>query len=162
MHETVAIRRLRRTLVIHRIVQLLLCVLLIYMALHFQQLFQARGTPQVFRNSLIATLLIQLAIFFPLRHFAAGEARRELAAATSADAGQQKQLRQQRLFGDTLKGAVFLGFAAFILMAPPATFVLSTAFFCFIVTVITYLQCFSFALRRSLSGEQAPPSRQRS
>jgi len=153
MYETVAIRRLHRTLLIHRLVQIMLTVLLVYMALHFQQLFLAKGTPQIFRNSLLATLLLQFALFFPLRRFAGNEARRELAAAVQAPIDQQKQLRQQRLIGDTLKGAVFLGFAAFILMAPPATFVLSTAFFCFIVTVITYLQCFNFAVRRGLAGQ---------
>jgi hypothetical protein len=163
MYETLAITRLHRTLLIHRMVQLLLCALLIYMALHFQQLFLAKGAPQVFRNSLLATLLLQFALFFPLRRFAGQEARREVAAAaTAATVDQLKQLRQQRLIGDTLKGAVFLGFTAFILMAPPATFVLSTAFFCFIVTVITYLQCFNFALRRALTAgplpESAPPS----
>jgi len=157
MPDHVALVRLRRTLLIHRIVQVALCVLLIYMALHFQQLFQAKGTPQVFRNSLLTTLLVQFALFFPLRHFAANEARRELAvAAAGGDVERHKQLRQQRLIGDTLKGAVFLGFAAFILLAPPATFVLSTAFFSFIVTVITYLQCFNFAVRRGLSGQ--PPA----
>jgi hypothetical protein len=154
MYESVAIRRLHRSLQIHRIVQFLLCVLLIYMALHFQQLFLAKGTPHIFRNSLLATLLLQFGLFFPLRRFAGNEARRELAAAAvQATPEQQKQLRQQRLFGDTLKGAVFLGFTAFILMAPPATFILSTAFFCFIVTVITYLQCFSYAIRRRLSAQ---------
>ena len=154
MYETVVIRRLHRTLLIYRIVQIMLTVLLVYMALHFQQLFLDKGTPHIFRNSLLATLLLQFVLFFPLRRFAGNEARRELAAAAAqATTEQQKQLRQQRLIGDTLKGAVFLGFAAFILMAPPATFVLSTAFFCFIVTVITYLQCFNFAVKRGLAGQ---------
>lgn len=154
MYESVAIRRLRRTLLIYRIVQILLCVLLIYMALHFQQLFAAKGMPHVFRNSLLATLLLQFGLFFPLRRFAEKEARRELAAAaTQATAEEQKQLRHQRLFSDTLKGAVFLGFSAFILIAPPVTFVLGTAFFCFIVTVVTYLQCFNFVVRRELGNK---------
>lgn len=157
MTEPVGIRRLRRTLLIHRVVQVVLCALLIYMALHFQQLFTAKGEAHIFRNSLLATLLVQFAIFFPLRGFAAKEARRDFAAAApDAAIEQQKLLRQQRLIGDTLKGAVFLGFAAFILMAPPATFVLSTAFFCFNVTVITYLQCFNFAIRKELDGATKP------
>ena len=156
MYETVAIRRLQRTLLIHRVVQLLLCALLIYMALHFQQLFLAKGEPQIFRNSLIATLLIEFVLFFPLRRFASNEAQREFAAAAAqVTVEQQKRLRQQRLLGDTLKGAVFLGYTAFILISPPATFVLSTAFFCFIVTVITYLQCFSFAVHKGLASRAA-------
>jgi hypothetical protein len=157
MPENVALLRLRRTLLIHRIVQVALCVLLVYMALHFQQLFHAKGMPQVFRNSLLATLLLQVVLFFPLRRFADNEARRELAVvAAGSDADRHKQLRQQRLIGDTLKGAVFLGFATFIIIAPPATFVLSTAFFCFIVTVVTYLQCFNFSVRRGLADQ--PPA----
>lgn len=156
MHDNVAFLRLRRTLLIHRIVQVILCVLLVYMALHFQQLFHAQGMPQVFRNSLLATLLLQFALFFPLRRFASKEAQRELAVVEAgADVERHKQLRQQRLIGDTLKGAVFLGFATFIMIAPPATFVLSTAFFCFIVTVVTYLQCFNFSVRRGLAGRPA-------
>lgn len=152
MNETVAIRRLRHTLLIHRIVQIVLIALLIYMALHFQQLFQAKGLPHIFRNSLIATLVLQFALFFPLRRFANSEARRELATASAqTNAEQQKALRQQRLFSDIVKGAIFLGFATFIMMAPTATFVLSTAFFCFMVTIITYLQCFNFAMRRELA-----------
>ena len=154
MYATVAIRRLRRNLLIHRIVQIMLTVLLVYMALHFQQLFLAKGTPHIFRNSLLATLLLQFVLFLPLRRCAGNEAKRELAAAAGqTTAEQQKQLRQQRLISDTLKGAVFIGFTAFILVAPPATFVLSTAFFCAIVTVITYLQCFNFAVRHNLSKQ---------
>jgi hypothetical protein len=156
MPDNIALLRLRRTLLIHRVVQVVLCVLLVYMALHFQQLFLAKGMPQVFRNSLLATLLLQVVLFFPLRRFASNEARRELAVvAAGSDADRHKQLRQQRLIGDTLKGAVFLGFATFIMIAPPATFVLSTAFFCFIVTVVTYLQCFNFSVRRGLAGQPA-------
>jgi len=155
MYEPIAVRRLQRTLLIHRIMQILLCILLIYMALHFQQLFLARGMPQVFRNSLLTTLLLQFIVFLPLHRFANREARRALAAAArQVTAEQQRQLRQQRLFGDILKGAVFLGFAVFIIIAPPATVVLSTAFFCFIVTVVTYLQCFNYSVRRGLV---APP-----
>lgn len=151
MYESVGRQRLKRSILIHRTVQVLLCILLVYMALHFQQLFTTKGTPHIFRNSLLATLLIQLALFLPLRRFARNEASREVAAESAhADATQLKQLRQQRLISDTIKGAVFLGFAAFILLAPPATFVLSTAFFSFIVTVITYLQCCNFAVRAEL------------
>ena len=156
MNETTGIRRMKRTLLIHRIVQVLLCLLLIYMALHFQQLFAEKGLPHVFLNSLLATLLVQFLIFFPLRHFAGMEARRDVAAATTpADSEQQKHWRRQRLFSDTIKGAVFLGFTTFIMLAPPFTFILSTAFFSFIVTVITYLQCYNFAIR----GEFTSPSR---
>lgn len=154
MYAIVALRRLRRAVLIYRVVQLLFCILLIFMALHFQQLFAEKGLPHVFRNSLLVTLLLQFMLFFPLRRFADKEARRELAAASAqTTAEQQKQLRQQRLLADVIKGAVFLGFTTFIMMAPPVTFVLSTALFCFIVTVLTYLQCFNFVVRRELGNQ---------
>ena len=47
-------KRLQHLIVIHRVVQIFLLGLLLYMAYHFQQLFLAKGMPQVFRNSIIA------------------------------------------------------------------------------------------------------------
>jgi hypothetical protein len=147
-------RRIRKTLIIHRIVQIVLIALLLYMALHFQQTFQAKyGNLRPFYNSLIATLLIQVALFFPIRKFADKEANRELGAAAKVTLtiDEQKQLRTQRLFSDFIKASVFIFFAAFILIAPPAGFVLSTTFFCCIGTVVSYLQNFNFAVRRQLN-----------
>jgi hypothetical protein len=154
MTETIGMRRIRKTLIIHRIVQAVLIVLLLYMALHFQQTFQAKhGNLKPFYNSLIATLLVQVVLFFPIRKFADKEAKRELGAAAkdTLSAEEQKQLRTQRLFSDFIKASVFIFFVAFILIAPPAGFVLSTTFFCCIGTVLSYLQNFNFAVRRQLN-----------
>jgi hypothetical protein len=136
-------------------VQIVLIALLLYMALHFQQTFQAKyGNLKPFYNSLIATLLIQVALFFPIRKFADKEASRELGAAAKGtlSVDEQKQLRTQRLFSDFIKASVFIFFVAFILIAPPAGFVLSTTFFCCIGTVVSYLQNFNFAVRRQLKS----------
>ena len=151
--DSVGMRHIRKTLIIHRIAQIVLIALLLYMALHFQQTFQSKhGNLKPFYNSLIATLLVQVMLFFPVRKFADQEAKRELGAAAKGQLSidEQKQLRTQRLFSDFIKASVFIFFATFILIAPPAGFVLSTTFFCCIGTVLSYLQSFNFAVRRQI------------
>jgi hypothetical protein len=152
--ETAGMRRIRNTLIIHRIVVIVLIALLLYMTLYFQHTFQAKnGNLRPFYNSLIATLLIQVALFFPIRKFADQQANRELGAATKGTLtiDEQKQLHTQRLFSDFIKASVFIFFAVFIIIAPPAGFVLSTTFFCCIGTVVSYLQNFNFAVRRLIT-----------
>ena len=153
MTEPVGLRGFRKALIIHRIVQIVLIVLLLYMTLHFQQTFQAKhGNLKPFYNSLIATLLVQAMLFIPIRKFADKEANRELDAAAKGPLSidEQRQLRTQRLFSDFIKASVFIFFATFTLIAPPAGFVLSTTFFCCIGTVLSYLQSFNFAVRRQI------------
>jgi hypothetical protein len=145
--------RIRRMLVIHLVVQLFLLGLLLYMAFHFQALFRAKGMPQVFLNSIIASLVLELLAFYPVNRFAAAEARREIAAEAGTLSPDGRQgLRHQRLFSDFGKATAFLAFAVFIALAPPATFVMSTAFFGFIFIILTYLQCFDYAARRTMKG----------
>ena len=155
MTETDCMRRIRKTLIIHRIVQIVLIALLLYMTLHFLQMFEAKdGNLKPFFNSLIATLLVQVALFFPIRKFADKEAIRELGAAVESmlTGDEQRQLRTQRLFSDLIKASVFIFFAIFIFTTPPAGFVLSTTYFCCIGTVLSYLQNFNFAARRRIAG----------
>jgi hypothetical protein len=105
------------------------------------------------------TVLIQVALFFPIRKFAENEARRELGVATrdTLTIDEQKQLRNQRLLSDFVKASVFIFFVVFILMLKEeATFVHSTAFFCCIGTILSYLQNFNFAVRRQLAGGGTP------
>lgn len=156
MTEPLGIRRLRRTLVIHRLVQVVLIALLLYMALLFQGRFQEKyASLRPFYTSLALTVLIQVGLFFPVRRFAEGEARRELGAARQepSTAEAQKQLRSQRLLADFIKASVFIFFVAFILMLKEqATVFQSTAFFCCIGTVLSYLQNFNHAIRRQLGS----------
>jgi hypothetical protein len=153
MPPTVAYPRTRRLLAIHLVVQLFLLVLLVYMALRFQGIFQQRGTPRIFTNSIIISVVIQLLAFWPIRRFAAAEARRELAAeAGTLSPEEHKGLRQKRLLGDFLKASVFLFFAAFIGLAPGVTSVMSIAFFSFILSTLCYFQCFNFTARRIMRG----------
>lgn len=143
--------RLKRLIIIFRVVQVFIFGLFLYMAYHFQQLFRAKGMPQVFLNSLITALVLQLLLFYPIRQLAAHEARRE-AASQVPDLSPEalKELRHQRIFADLIKATVFLSFTVFILLAPSATFIMSTALFCFLIAVLTYAHCFNFALSRQV------------
>jgi len=156
MTESLGIRRLRWTLVIHRFVQVALIALLLYMALLFQGRFQEKyASLRPFYTSLVLTVLIQLALFFPIRRLAESDARRELGAAAqeTLTAEMQKQLRSQRMLSDFIKASVFIFFVAFILLLnEQATVFQSTAFFCCIGTVLSYLQNFNHAIRRQLGN----------
>ena len=155
MTESIGVRRLRKTLLIQRIMQVILLLLLVYMAFHFQQKFQEKyDSLKPFYNSVIFTVVLQVALFFPIRKFAESEARREMGAAAKETytVDEQKQLRNQRLLSDFIKASVFIFFASFILVAPKeATIVHSTAYFCCIGTILSYLQNFNFAVRRQLT-----------
>lgn len=146
-------KRMKRLMVIHLVIQVFLVLLLVYMAVHFQGVFRAKGMPRIFVNSIVTSLLIQLALFYPISKFAASEAKREIdCEAGDLSAEAQKALRNKRLLGDFIKASVFLFFGAFVAMAPGATFVMSTAFFCFILTTLTYFQCYNIAAKRAMKG----------
>lgn len=147
-------KRLRRQLTIFTVVQLFLVALLVFMAVNFQAQFQAKGMPQIFLNSVLMTLVIQLIIFYPLNRFASREADQEIAACRiNLSVEEQKELRRKRLFGDFIKAAIFIFFLTFIARAPAATFVMSTTFFTFILTILAYFQCFNFAAKRGIRAK---------
>lgn len=146
--------KLKKTIVIYRVVQVFLLGLLVYMAYSFQQIFQAKGMPKVFLNSILMSLAIQLLLFYPVRKFATAEAEREAAATAPGLSGEVlKAMRQRRIFSDIVKVSIFLGFTLFLFLSPPATAIMSTAFFCFVLTLLTYFQCFNFAMSRVIKGK---------
>jgi len=146
MTHTADYSRLRRLLKIYLAVQVGLVLLLIYMAVIMQTGLQER-----FIRSVAVTLVIQMAIFFPMKKLALKEADREIeACAPDLDGDKLKALRYRRMFADVIKMAVIIFFVTFILKAPNNLFILSIVYFSFILTVLSYFQCVSFALRRAL------------
>ena len=142
--------RIRRLIRIYAVVQVLLVVLLIYMAVNFQ----ARLSSDRFMKSVVITLLIQLALFYPINKFANREAGREIdSCATGLTPEQLKSLRTKRLIGDSVKVGVVIFYVTFILKAPAHPFFLGTLYFTFILTVLSYFQCFNFAARRRIRGQ---------
>jgi len=144
-------QRVKRLTYIYLAVQFFLLALLVVMAFQFQAVYRAKGLPQVFINSIIAGVVLQLVTFFPLKRLAEKEAGREVAAdAGTLSPEELKGLRHSRMYYDFGKATVFLFFAAFIILAPAVTFVMSTIYFGFLLVALTYFQCFNFAVRRAI------------
>jgi ABC-type spermidine/putrescine transport system permease subunit II len=149
MAKVFEFKKMRRTIMIYGVVQLFLIGLLIYMAVHFQAGLQAEGRPQRFLHSVVATLVIQLALFYPINRFATKEADREIeASAEGLGIEELKALRSKRMVGDVIKAAIFLFFVTFIYKAPKDLFILSVIFFSFILTFLSYFQCYNFSAKR--------------
>jgi hypothetical protein len=107
--------------------------------------FYAAGLPQQHHHrprGLVTSLLPH-----PEAGLARGQAGNRFPGVRSSSEAR-KGLWHLRIFADLIKASVFLSFAVFILLASSATFVMSTAFFCFLLAVLAYAQCFSFALFR--------------
>lgn len=153
-------KKLRRLIMIHVAVQAGLVLLLIYIALQFQA-----GLGPLFWKSVIITLIIQLVNFYPVNLFAAREAKREVAAvATDLTPEEFKSQRQKRLIGEVVKMAVFAFFVIFAYSAPVTAnlqanrFVQSLIFFNFILTYLSYFQCFNFAAKREMKAKEQLPA----
>ena len=145
--------RVKRQMMIHTVVQVFLVALLLFMVWYFQRVFSVKGEPQVFFNSIFFTLILQAALFYPIYRFAATEARNEITAQTATAPEEVQALRKKRIAGDFLKAAAFIFYVTFISLSPPVTFVLSTTFFSFIATAVTYLQSFNFCAKRIMAGD---------
>jgi len=129
---------------IYVVAQLFLIGLLVYMAVYFQSILQQR-----FINSVVITLVIQLALFYPVYRFAARESTRDIESCTVGLTGDElKKFRTSRMISDTCKWAFFLFFIAFAYKAPKVPFILSIIIFSFILTTLTYFQCYNFVAKR--------------
>jgi hypothetical protein len=142
-------KRLKRSILVYGVVQVFLIGLLIYMAYYFQAGLQAEGMPQRFFKSIIATFVIQLALFYPINRFAASEAEREVdASAVGLSTEELKAFRNKRMLGDTIKWAIFIFYIIFFYKVPQNKTILCVVFFSFILTILTYFQCFNFSVKR--------------
>ncbi|GFE57183.1 hypothetical protein [Geobacter sp. AOG1] len=149
MAKSFDFKRLRRLTTIYLVVQVFLVILLVYMAMNFQTILQAEGRPQRFLHSVVVTLLIQLALFYPLNKLAGRDAEREVdSCADGLSVEELKVLRTKRIIGESIKTAVFIFFITFIFKAPQDRFILSVIYFSFILTILSYFQCYNFAAKR--------------
>lgn len=143
--------KLRRLSTIYGVVQILLVILLIIMAVYFQAGLQVEGKPQLFLKSIMITLAIQLTLFYPIYKFASGQAKREVdSCADNLTAEEMKSFRTSRLIGDMIKAAVFIFYTTFILRAPVHLFIYSLIIFSFILTTLTYFQCYNFVAKKAM------------
>lgn len=147
-------QKLRKHMTIFRVAQIFLFVILVYMAVNFQAQFVNSGKGGQFLKSVIAALVIQLILFYPINKFAAGDAEREMAALVPGTPQEElSKLRSKRIVSDYTKAAVFIFFITFISTAPAILVVNSTVFFVFILSVLTYFQCYNFVIRRAMKNQ---------
>jgi len=138
--------KLRRLLIIHLVVQIALVALLLWASWQFQQRLADR-----FLNGVIFSLVIQLGLFFPIKSLTAKEVDREIASsAIGLTPADLQALRRKRVTADVIKTSVFLFFLIFIYRLPNKPIILAIAYFSFILTCLSYFQCFNFAARREM------------
>jgi hypothetical protein len=152
-------KKLNRQMMIYRIVQSILTGLLIVLAILFQGKFAALMKPGQFYSSLLASIVVQLLLIYPVYRLAWRDAGVEIeGSAPNLSNEQQTALRKKRLIGDLWK---FCGVAFFIVFvtlvpdlkkAPGALLVLSATIFSFLLTCLMYFQCFNFSAKKRLKA----------
>ena len=143
--------RIKRQMMIYTVLQVALTALLLLISWKFQEVYAGRGALNAFFNSVFMTIGLQVLLFYPIFRFAGKEARNEIVAQQTTNPDELKALRSKRIIGDYLKAAIFIFYGTFIVMAPAFTFILSTAFFSFIATTLTYLKSYNFAAKKILA-----------
>jgi UDP-N-acetylmuramyl pentapeptide phosphotransferase/UDP-N-acetylglucosamine-1-phosphate transferase len=152
-------KRLNRTIVIYRVVQFLLLTLLVAMVLVFQSRYGALGKPDHFFKSIVAAILSQAVMFYPIYRLALRDASVELDSSVSGLSDDiMKALRKKRLMGDLWKMSLIIFFVFFIMRAPGAEkagtpFFQSTAMFSFLLIFLTYFQCFNSSAKKRMKQE---------
>jgi len=151
------VKRVNRTLMIYRVVQALLIALLAYMAYNFQRFFALRGRPDQFISSIVASMVVQLILFYPVYRLAWRDAGIEIEGSVPGLSSEQLSvLRKKRLLGDLWKFCAVAFFLTFVALAPDqakakgAQMVLSSILFSFLFACLTYFQCFNFSIRKRM------------
>lgn len=150
-------KRLNRTILIYRVVQGLLLAMLVFMAVNFQQLFVLRGKPGQLMSSIVAAIVCQLILLYPVYKLAWRDAGVEIeGCALGTSAEMQAALRKKRLLGDLWKVCAIAFFFTFIALVPDAKkaagapLVLASTIFAFLLTCLTYFQCFNFSAKKRM------------
>jgi hypothetical protein len=151
---------LNRTMMIYRIVQILLVVLLVYVALQFQNQFAVLGKSRQFMTSIISAVVYQLILLYPVYKLAWRDVGVEIeGCALGLTPEAQKALRKKRLIGDLWKVCAIAFFITFVALVPDAKkasgapLVLATTIFAFLLTCLTYFQCFNFSAKKRLKQD---------
>ena len=152
-----AAKRVNRTMLIYCVVQALLLALLAYMAFNFQKLFALRGRPDQFMASLVAAVVVQLILIYPVYRLAWRDAGIEIEGSVPGLSTEQlAALRKKRLLGDLWKFCAVAFFLTFVALAPDqakatgAPLVLSSILFSFLFACLSYFQCFNFCVRKRM------------
>lgn len=150
-------KKLNRQMMLYRIVQTILTGLLIVLAIVFQGQFAATHKPGQFISSIVAAVIAQLLLIYPVYRLAWRDAGVEIeGGAPNLSAGQLAALRKKRLIGDLWKFCGVAFFVVFVALVPDAKkaagapLVLASTIFSFLLTCLMYFQCFNFSAKKRM------------
>jgi len=157
MPSTLDVKKVSKTIKIFAVAQVGLVAMLVYTAVNFQAKLRSMGRANNFMQGVIAASIIQLILFFPIKLFAAKEADRDITlAGNNLTKEELKAFSKKKRFSDIIKMSTFGFFVIFILAAPGDPLVMSVIYYSFVLTILTYLQCYNFAAKK-LMKERAQP-----
>ena len=150
--------KISKTMKIFSAVQFGLVALLVYMAVNFQHKLALMGRANNFMYGVIAASVIQLMLFFPIKQFAAKEADRDLYLASAVLTKEEvKVYTKKKRWSDIVKMATFSFFIIFFLaLKTNDPLILSVTYYTFVLTILTYLQCYNFAAKRLVKEQDEP------
>jgi hypothetical protein len=147
--------RLKRLTIIYNVVQVGLLGLLLFMAYNFMLAFTKFGISGYFLKSLGMSVAIQLIMFYPVWWLSRQDLEIEVETSLVGVTPEQLvALRRKRMIGDIWKLSALGAFVVFVWMAPGvdkgrgASFILAVSYFGFLLTALTYFQCFNYNAKR--------------
>ena len=150
-------KKLNRQMMIYRIVQTLLTGLLFVLAITFQGRFAALHKPEHFISSIVAAIIVQLLVIYPVYRLAWRDVGVEIEGSQpNLSAAQLTALRKKRLIGDLWKFCGVAFYIVFVTLAPDAKkatgapLVLAATLFSFLLTCLMYFQCFNFSAKKQI------------
>ncbi|HBA88460.1 MAG TPA: hypothetical protein DCZ75_10895 [Geobacter sp.] len=151
MTSTLDLKKINKTIKIFAAVQCALVALLVFMAVQFQVKLQSIGRGSQFMTGVVVSFVVQLVLFYPIFRFAAKEANRDFSViGRDLSKEETKAFIKQKRWADVIKisvfGFFFIFFMALKASTPPV--VMSVIYYSFILTILTYLQCYNFAIKR--------------
>lgn len=149
MASALDFKKINKTIKIFAVVQCVLVALLVFMAVNFQGKLKAIGREPRFMSGVMAAFVVQLLLFYPIFRFAGKEAESDvwLVGRTLSQA-ETKEYMKKRRWSNIVKMSTFGFYIIFIMAAPPEPLVLSVIYYSFILTILTYLQCYNFAAKK--------------
>jgi hypothetical protein len=152
-------KKLNRQMMVYRIVQTILTGLLIVLAIIFQGRFAALHRADQFVSSIIAAIVVQLLLIYPVYRLAWRDAGVEIeGSAPNLSPEQLTALRKKRLIGDLWKFCGVAFFIVFVALVPDAKkaagapLVLASTIFSFLLTCLMYFQCFNFSAKKRIKA----------
>ena len=154
---SIDLKKLNRQIMVYRVVQTILTGLLVVLAITFQGRFAALQKPEQFFSSIVAAIVVQLLLIYPVYRLAWRDAGVEIEGSQpNLSKEQLAALRKKRLIGDLWKFCGVAFFIVFVTLVPDAKkaagapLVLATTIFSFLLTCLMYFQCFNFSAKKRI------------